>query len=95
MGLHIKSRTSLILLTTGLLLPLPGSGSAQSDERGSSPPACSTERQTERPEQRALEMCNGLLKPPSVGDAEILNRPPKGGTMPIIRPKDLGHPNSR
>jgi hypothetical protein len=36
-----------------------------------------------------LEDCNGVLKPPVVGDSEISEPPPNVGETPIIRPGDV------
>jgi hypothetical protein len=36
-----------------------------------------------------LDRCGGVLKPPSVGDAQIHEPPPDAGNTPIIRPGDV------
>ncbi|KQS79331.1 hypothetical protein ASG25_12350 [Rhizobium sp. Leaf384] len=36
-----------------------------------------------------LDDCNGVLKPPSVGDGEIVEPAPPSGQMPVITPNDL------
>lgn len=36
-----------------------------------------------------LDDCNGVLKPPSVGDGEIVEPAPQAGQMPVIKPNDL------
>lgn len=36
-----------------------------------------------------LDNCNGVLKPPAVGDGEIVEPAPQTGQMPVITPNDL------
>ena len=36
-----------------------------------------------------LDPCNGVLKPPAVGDQEMTTPPPNEGETPIIRPGEL------
>jgi hypothetical protein len=36
-----------------------------------------------------LDPCNGVLKPPEVGDQEMTTPPPDEGETPIIRPGEL------
>ncbi|MBX4970044.1 hypothetical protein ABID08_005824 [Rhizobium binae] len=84
--MHWTSKTAIVRLTAGL--PSALQSSAQADEMGTVPPACSVELQ-EKLEQRALEICDGLFKPLPAGDGEMRNEPPKGGMMPVIQPEDL------
>ena len=36
-----------------------------------------------------LDDCNGVLKPPKVGDKEIVAPTPETGTMPVVKPGEL------
>ena len=36
-----------------------------------------------------LDDCNGVLKPPKVGDKEIVSPTPETGTMPVVKPGEL------
>ena len=36
-----------------------------------------------------LDDCNGVLKPPKVGDSELVEPHKPTGTMPVIKPGDL------
>ncbi|NHT78450.1 hypothetical protein G8E10_22340 [Rhizobiaceae bacterium CRRU44] len=36
-----------------------------------------------------LDDCNGVLKPPAVGDSEIVEPAPQTGQMPVITPNDV------
>ena len=36
-----------------------------------------------------LDNCNGVLKPPQVGDKEIVAPTPQTGTMPVVKPGEL------
>jgi hypothetical protein len=36
-----------------------------------------------------LDPCDGVLKPPAVGDQEMTLPPPGDGEMPVITPRDL------
>ena len=36
-----------------------------------------------------LAPCDGVLKPPAVGDQEMTQPPPAMGEMPVIKPRDL------
>lgn len=36
-----------------------------------------------------LDDCNGVLKPPSVGDGDIVAPAPQTGQMPVITPNEL------
>ena len=36
-----------------------------------------------------LDDCNGVLKPPAVGDSEIVEPAPQTGQMPVITPNEL------
>ena len=36
-----------------------------------------------------LDDCNGVLKPPKVGDKEIVAPTPQTGTMPVVKPGEL------
>ncbi|OHV81909.1 hypothetical protein [Ensifer sp. LCM 4579] len=38
---------------------------------------------------RKLEECNGVLKPPRVGDSELVEPAPDVGRTPVIRPDEL------
>ncbi|TCN21282.1 hypothetical protein [Sinorhizobium americanum] len=38
---------------------------------------------------RKLDDCDGILKPPKVGDTEMVEPAPDTGTTPLIRPEDL------
>jgi len=40
-------------------------------------------------ESSMLEDCNGVLVPPKIGDQELVEPPPKTGTMPVIPPGAL------
>jgi hypothetical protein len=37
----------------------------------------------------ALEPCDGVLRPPPVGDGELTITPPEGGVTPVIPPRQL------
>ncbi|MBP2444061.1 hypothetical protein [Rhizobium leguminosarum] len=78
-----------------VLLPaIPGL--ADSDDSHKPSPRCATKQHDEAPEgSSSLEECDGVLKPPSVGDSEMVNKPPKVETMPIIKPGDLGQQDSK
>ncbi|MBB2687812.1 UNVERIFIED_ORG: hypothetical protein GGD48_004931 [Rhizobium etli] len=71
-------------------------GLADSDDNHKPSPRCDAKQHHEAPEDSSsLKECNGVLKPPSVGDAEMVNKPPKVETMPIIKPGDLGQQDSK
>jgi len=36
-----------------------------------------------------LAPCDGVLKPPAIGDQEMTQPPPATGEMPVIKPRDL------
>jgi hypothetical protein len=36
-----------------------------------------------------LDPCDGVLKPPAIGDQEMTQSPPATGEMPVIKPRDL------
>lgn len=36
-----------------------------------------------------LQECDGILKPPAVGDPELVEPAPDVGRMPVIKPKNL------
>jgi hypothetical protein len=36
-----------------------------------------------------LDPCDGVLKPPAIGDQEMTRLPPATGEMPVIKPRDL------
>jgi hypothetical protein len=36
-----------------------------------------------------LAPCDGVLKPPAIGDKEMTQPPPATGKMPVIKPRDL------
>lgn len=36
-----------------------------------------------------LDRCNGVLKPPKIGDSELVTPAPATGTMPVINPDQL------
>jgi hypothetical protein len=55
-------------------------GSGQGDSGQPSSPDGLTEK---------LDPCNGVLRPPPVGDQEITEPPPDTGTTPIIPPGDV------
>jgi hypothetical protein len=42
-----------------------------------------------------LEACDGVLKPPAVGDQELTKPPPDTGEMLIIRPHELPEQQSK
>ena len=88
------SLTGLFVLSVLFLSATPGF--ADSDENQKSSPRCAVQQHGEAPGgASSLEECGGVLKPPSVGDAEMVNKPPKVGTMPIIKPGDLGKEDHR
>jgi hypothetical protein len=42
----------------------------------------------------ALDNCNGVLKPPRVGDGGISRPPPEKGETPVIRPGEIPQQHS-
>lgn len=77
------------VLSAVLLSAEPGFGGPDQNQKPS--PRCAIKQHGEAPGGvSSLEECGSVLKPPSVGDAEMVNKPPKVGSMPIIKPGDLG-----
>ncbi|WP_049731493.1 hypothetical protein [Rhizobium ecuadorense] len=69
---------------------------ADSDDSHKPPHRCATKQHDEATEgSSSLKDCGGVLEPPSVGDAEMVNKPPKVETMPTIKPGDLGQQDSK
>ncbi|WP_137392234.1 hypothetical protein [Rhodoligotrophos defluvii] len=50
------------------------------------PPADEKERE---PSLQALTPCEGVIRPPRVGDSELVTPPPDVGTTPVIPPRLL------
>jgi hypothetical protein len=49
-----------------------------------------TDGQTASPSlTEKLDPCDGVLKPPAIGDQEMTQPPPATGEMPVIKPRDL------
>lgn len=82
------------IFTVSTILLLAKSGFAESNETQKTSPPCTVEQ--DGPENgSSLLACNGVIKPPSVGDLEMLTEPPRMGTMPIIKPEDLEKRNNQ
>jgi hypothetical protein len=71
------------LLTTSALSKDPGTG-AQNESCRVAPGADANGALTEK-----LDDCDGVLKPPTVGDTEIVEPAPDVGRTPVIRPDEL------
>ncbi|TCQ27931.1 hypothetical protein [Rhizobium sp. PP-CC-3G-465] len=91
--MFVKDFIRVTLLSTALVLPA-GTTSAQAQQgecaagvppSGTAPNANSGSGSlTEK-----LDDCNGVLKPPAVGDGEIVEPAPQTGQMPVITPNDV------
>ncbi|TAX63646.1 hypothetical protein ELI03_36075 [Rhizobium leguminosarum] len=70
------------------LLEMSGTAMAQGNEV---PKDCHVKSGTERSKTLSgqLSECNGVLKPPKIGDGDIVTPAPSTGTMPIIKPDEL------
>ncbi|ACS60726.1 hypothetical protein Rleg_5964 (plasmid) [Rhizobium leguminosarum bv. trifolii WSM1325] len=83
-----KSARSLCGFVLALsVLGMSGSAMAQTNEVAKD---CRVKPDTERAKNLSgqLDDCNGVLKPPKIGD-EIVTPAPSTGTMPVIKPGDL------
>lgn len=45
--------------------------------------------------ENRLEDCNGVLKPPPVGDPDLVRPAPDAGNMPVIPPSALPKPGNK
>jgi hypothetical protein len=48
-----------------------------------------TRQQNQQPLAETLALCDGVLKPPSVGDQEMSRPAPRTGEIPEVKPRDL------
>lgn len=78
------------VLAVGVLTSAPGlsedPGTAAQAERCRAVPGTDDDPEALA---RKLEECNGILKPPRVGDTELVEPAPDVGRTPVIRPDEL------
>lgn len=68
----------------------PGAATAQNAEPATKQDCVpSTGQQDNTKLSKKLGDCNGVLKPPKVGDKEIVAPTPQTGTMPVVKPGEL------
>jgi hypothetical protein len=106
---HRRLTMSMVLALAGLGLAGPGLGLAQqtSPPAPTVPPAdCTVPSQGGQhgaggtsagqiqKGPRNLADCNGVLRPPAVGDQDLVEPAPPTGQMPVIRPGDLPQGNA-
>lgn len=82
--------TATALLPVAVLMPAAAlsqdAGTATQAERCRAEPGIDDDPQALA---RKLEECNGVLKPPRVGDPELVEPAPDIGRTPVIRPDEL------
>jgi hypothetical protein len=88
--------TVLLMSTPGVpqdraLTPHPEDCRAMPDDQGANDrrQPGEVDPQTTQSLTEKLDPCNGVLKPPPVGDQELTLPPPDTGEMRVIRPRDL------
>jgi hypothetical protein len=61
----------------------------QTDNQGQQKSTDNNGQTASRSLTEKLDPCDGVLKPPAVGDQEMTLPPPADGEMPVIKPRDL------
>ncbi|MCZ7865760.1 hypothetical protein O9X98_30725 [Agrobacterium salinitolerans] len=73
-------------------LMLASTATAETGQTGTAQPSkeCLAEReQSDKDISAKLDKCDGVLKPPKVGDSDNVETAPVTGTMPVIKPGEL------
>jgi hypothetical protein len=103
-------RVSALSIAGVLIACTPPPTLAQDNQVGPPPEKCRVAPQPDQDKQQQngnidllttqslsdkLDECNGVLKPPAVGDSEMTKPPPDTGEMREIRPHELPGQQSR
>jgi hypothetical protein len=95
----------ILAISAAMLLPISESTLAQDNGTTPQPEKCRAtpqaesqdrrqknediRRQDQQPLTEKLDPCDGVLKPPPVGDQEMTRPAPNIGEMPEVKPRDL------
>ena len=85
--LSVKSTSILVLCSSILVLSAVAPSRAQPHPE--EPCRVGTQNETPQALNEKLQDCEGVLKPPRVGDADMAVEPPVNSEMPVISPGDL------
>ena len=83
----LMATSCVALAAAGDIEPPPEKCRVQPQPNGAQQPADTDPGQTGS--TSLTDECDGVLKPPAIGDHEITQQPPAIGEMPIVRPGDL------
>ena len=77
----------MLTLSASLLLASTVFAAAESDKQAAD---CVVDpSRSEKELSEKLDNCDSVLKPPRVGDSEIVEPAPSTGDMPVLKPGDL------
>lgn len=88
--LDYKAFKAVAILSTVAIFGVSGSSFAQSNDTQTQGNCTAKPGETtNQGHSTKLNDCNGVLKPPKVGDSEIVEPHQPTGTMPVIKPGEL------
>ena len=81
------NKFDMMTLSAGLLLASTVFAAAEADRQATDCVVDPSRSQKELSDK--LDNCDSVLKPPRVGDSEIVEPAPSTGDMPVLKPGDL------